>query len=441
MLMKKISLKNILAISILCFLPTISKAENIVRDSETEAAIYEAVLPILKAADLKDLKIILIDNPEVNAFTLGAEEIFVNTGLIVRFPDPDVFKGVIAHELGHLLGHHVSRRFSDLENTRKKALLGLALGVAGTIATQDPEVFTLGAVGSRELAEKSFLKYSRAYESSADQAAYKLLEKSGNSAIGMKFLFEHFIKESRGAYIDKYSLTHPVSSERLNTTIEYLNNSKYKSSTTSELLKHKFERVSYKLAAFTSPNPALFLQGLASIKDTNIRKYAEAICLMRLSKFQEAIASVDYLLSKFPDDTYFNELKGEILLAYGKKESLEFFEKALSLAPRDNLMRMNVAIAALNVYRYDRKENLQKYLQYIHSVRIEEPEILGPYYYLAEYYGILGEDYLSKLYLAIYYDKLDMKEAKKFAKWAIKGLKPDSAQYYWAKDIIDRDAN
>lgn len=437
--MRKINLKNILAISLFILVSCNAKAESVIRDSEIEAVIKEAVDPISRAADRRGLKVILLQNNEINAFTTGANEIFVNSGLIANFPDPDVFKGVMAHEMGHILGHHVARRSGDIANLQKKALAGVALGVVGAIASGNPEVLAAGAIGSSDMASKSFFKYSRTYESSADQAAYKLLEDSGNSAIGMKKLFEYFLAESRGKNMDPYLLTHPVSSERLYSTNSFIEGSKYKNSTSSASLKHKFERVSYKLLAFTHSQPELILSKLSLIDDPDIKLYVKAICNMRLSKYEESIAAIDALLVKSPTDPYYNELKGEILFSFGKKEAISYFEKASSLVPNDALMKFNTAIVALNVYRYDNKAKLAAYIPHIKSMKIAEPDTLLPHYYLAQYYELLDKDHLSKLYLAIFYDRQDIKDAKRFAKAALPGLKQESPEYYWAMDIIDRE--
>lgn len=437
--MKRISLKNILAISLLFLFSFKASAEYVIRDSEIESVIKEAIDPITRAASLRNTKIILLQNNEINAFTAGSNEIFVNSGLIANFPDPDVFKGVMAHEMGHIIGHHVARSSADIDNIRKKALAGIAIGILGSVASGNPEVFAAGAMTSSDAAAKTFLKYSRTYESSADQAAYRILEQSRNSAIGMKKLFTYFLNESKGRNLDPYLLTHPVTSERLHITEEFISNSKYKNSTSSESLKKKFERISYKLLAFTHSSPEILLSKLNLIENSDIKLYVKAICNMRLAKFNEAISSIDTLIEKYPNDPYYIELKGEILFSFGKKDAITYFDKASSIVPDDKLMKFNTSIVALNTFRYDKKEKLNHYIEGIKAMRIAEPDAILPYYYLAQYYGILGQDHLSKLYLAIFYDKQGSKDAKRFAKAAISGLEKESPEYYWALDIIDKE--
>jgi predicted Zn-dependent protease len=98
----------------------------------------------------------------------------------------------------------------------------VALGIASAVASANPEAIAAGAIGGMDMAEKTLLKYSRTYESSADQAAFKLLEKSGNSAVGLQKLLQYFMVENRAYDIDKYLLTHPISNERLSTVNQFL---------------------------------------------------------------------------------------------------------------------------------------------------------------------------------------------------------------------------
>ena len=72
----------------ICF-AQIAKA-NIIRDSEIQETIDLIIAPLKKSAKLPYLKIHIVDNPTPNAFTAGGNDIFVNSGLIIDFPDPDI---------------------------------------------------------------------------------------------------------------------------------------------------------------------------------------------------------------------------------------------------------------------------------------------------------------------------------------------------------------
>jgi predicted Zn-dependent protease len=437
--MKKINLKNILAISIFLALPFNIYAESLIRDSEIESVIEEVIAPLKKVSGISDLKIYLIDNSQVNAFTTGGAEIFVNTGLLSNFPDPDVFRGVMAHEMGHIKGHHVARQMSSISDQGKLSLATIAVGIAGAALTGKGEFLGLGAIVGQDMFEKNVLKYSRTHESSADQAAYKMLEKSGNSTVGMKHLFKYFLSMQGESSLNPYLLTHPVSSARLAATEEFISKSKYKNSTNSSALNKRFERMSYKLLAFTVKDPEFLLSKIDDIEDSDIRSYVKSICNMRKGRHAESINSIDILLSKYPNDPYFNELKGQVLYDYGQRESLNYFEKALKLKPGDALLKMNVVIAAISVYRYgDQRDKLRQYIPYLSDIKQNEPDSIVPYYYLGQYYQLLGDEALGQINLARFYHKQgDGKRAKRFAKSALKRLAVDSTEYYWAQDIID----
>jgi ABC-type Fe3+ transport system permease subunit len=69
----------------------------------------------------------------VNAFVYGGRNIFINTGLITLFNDPDVLKGVIAHELGHITGGHIARREEQIKRLFPQFVFTNLLGVAAML--------------------------------------------------------------------------------------------------------------------------------------------------------------------------------------------------------------------------------------------------------------------------------------------------------------------
>ncbi|MBS1689766.1 MAG: M48 family metalloprotease, partial [Bacteroidetes bacterium] len=354
-----------------------------------ENIVVEAINPIVRVSGVRGkVNLFFIQNPQVNAFTPGGNDIFIYTGLIAKFHDVDVIKGVLAHELGHVVGHHVARMEMDIANQQKAALGGIAIGLATAIASGNPGALIAGAAGGSDVATTNILKYSRAFESSADQAAFQSLEKSGNSAIGMKEMFDTFIADERAARPDPYAQTHPLGSERIQALSDFMSRSKYKHSTSSPSLEARYKRMSYKIFAFTE-SPEYVLKEVARVKNTEIASYMKAVAYMRQGQQKEALANIDPLLAHHSEDPYYNELKGQILFEFGKPESLTYFTKASSLLPNDTLLKMNVVVAALNVHR-NNPSALEKYIPYIKFVQNKEQESPAPYYYLSLYYEALG---------------------------------------------------
>jgi predicted Zn-dependent protease len=415
-----------------------TSAETMVRDSEMENIIIEAINPIVKVSGATGkINLFFIQSQEINAFTPGANDIFLYTGLISKFHDVNMIKGVVAHELGHIVAHHNSRMTSNIETQQKAALGGVAIGLAAALASGNPGVLLAGAIGGSDYAATNILKYSRAFESSADQAAFQSLEKSGNSTIGMKKMFDFFIKEQRGGHPDPYSLTHPLSTERMNALNNFMSHAKYQHSTSSKSLDARYERMSYKILAFTE-TPEDALREAKNVKNNAIALYMKAVAYMRMGNINQALASIDPLLKSAPEDPYYNELKGQILFEFGKPESLRYFLKASSLLPNDALMKMNVAVVALNVHQ-KHPDKLSAFIPYLKFVQNKDPKSPEPYYYLSLYYEAMNQEALRQVYLALYYDKQGDKRGVALAKSALRILMKDTPEWYWAQDIVERE--
>ena len=82
-----------------------------VRDAEIEHVIRRISLPIFRSAGLphENVSIYLLNKPRINAFVAGGANIFIHSGLIEAADTPEMFLGVIAHEVGHIDGAHLVR--------------------------------------------------------------------------------------------------------------------------------------------------------------------------------------------------------------------------------------------------------------------------------------------------------------------------------------------
>ena len=94
-------------------LPGLARAQDIplIRDTEVEDIVHRDGEAMWRAAGLdpKTVHIVIVGDPELNAFTAGGQTIFVNVGLIEQTKTPNQLIGVLAHETGHITGGHVAR--------------------------------------------------------------------------------------------------------------------------------------------------------------------------------------------------------------------------------------------------------------------------------------------------------------------------------------------
>ena len=71
--------------------------------------------------------------------------------------------------------------------------------------------------GAGTMGQRLILNYARAMESSADQAALKYLNATGQSAAGMLTLFQKLANQSIASaqFVDPYVMSHPMPFERI----------------------------------------------------------------------------------------------------------------------------------------------------------------------------------------------------------------------------------
>lgn len=420
---------------ILIFIINTAQA-GIIRDSEIEEAVNKIVDPLRKASKLNNLKIYIIDEQEPNAFTAGGNIIFVTSGLIIDYPDPDVLRGILAHEIGHIIGKHLVRRDEVLENYKKAAIGTAALGLATAMSGGAAEGLAV-TIGGFHMSERSVYAYSRELESSADQSAIKILEKSGHSAIGMLKFFEKMKIQNFDGSDNVYDLTHPLNSERISVIRQAVNRSKYPTSQNQDDIITKYARSSAKLAAFTlEPKQVSNYKIKSGIKE-ELKRYIEAISCFRLGNFDDALNNINFLIMKHPDDPFYHELKAQIYFEAGKSAALHEYELAEEKRPQDPLIRLGKAIVGITKYM-DNSQFMARYYKDLLFVLEKEPDNLLALYYCAIYYeknGQIGKGHLNTAIIALNTGRIA--DARKMASMAMKELPNRSPDWYKASDIVE----
>jgi len=154
----------------------------------------------------------LIDDPALNAFTIGGGYVYVTTGVLEQAGDANEFAGVLAHEIGHVEKRHIARRSEGQGVTTLATLASLAAVIAGA----DPGLL----VAAQGLNVSLQLKHSRAFEEEADREGIAIMTKSGYEPSGMTHFFQRILAENpnAGAGIPPYLFSHPAVKERIAAT-------------------------------------------------------------------------------------------------------------------------------------------------------------------------------------------------------------------------------
>ena len=111
-------------------------AQQILRDAETEAFMADMSGPLVSAAGMepRNVQVLVLNDPEINAFVAGGQYVWVHSGLIAAADNVNQLQGVVAHELGHIEGGHIIRSSEGMKAATGITLLSLVLGAAAIAA-------------------------------------------------------------------------------------------------------------------------------------------------------------------------------------------------------------------------------------------------------------------------------------------------------------------
>ncbi len=296
-------------------------AQSILRDAETEALFNDMAAPLIKAAGLdpKNVDIVLIGDPEINAFVAGGQVVYMHSGLIQAADNANEVQGVIAHELGHVAAGDVLRGSEGAKAATGITILSLILGAAAIAAGAGEAGAGIMAAG-QQAAMGQYLAFSRSQESGADQSARRYLETSGISGKGLVSFFQKLRgQEFRLAIAQDngYDRTHPLTGERIQVLRDSMSQHATWNKPTDPALEARFQRVKAKLYGFINePKETLYRY---PVTDNSVpARYARAYAWHKSAYADKAVAEADALLAKAPNDPYLLELKGQILLESGK---------------------------------------------------------------------------------------------------------------------------
>lgn len=293
---------------------------NVLRDTETEALFRDISRPLVKAAGLDPgaVKVVLLNDPEINAFVMQGQIVYLQSGLILASDNVGQVQGVIAHELGHVAGGHSIRLQQGASSAAGMTIVTAVLGALAIAAGAGDLGMGIMAAG-QQAALGNFLSFSRAQESSADQAAVGYLHAAGVSGRGMLDFFGKLQNQEYRLAIyakDSYDRTHPLSSERVQALEQAFKADPAWNSPPDPALEHRFQRVKAKLMGFSQARQATikYPESDQSVPGHYARAYAYHIG----GYPEKALSETEALLATAPDDPYFLELKGQILLETGK---------------------------------------------------------------------------------------------------------------------------
>ena len=425
-----------LVLSLALVQPAVAQDAGILRDTETEALFRDLSKPLIIAAGLDpaSTKVVLLGDPEINAFVDRGQVVYLQSGLILAADDVGEVQGVVAHELGHVAGGHSIRLQQGVKGATGLTIATLILGALAVAMGAGEAGMGIIAAGQQAALGK-FLAFSRTQEATADQAAASYLSKAGLSGKGMLDFFGKLQNQEYRLAIyakDSYDRTHPLSNERIEALQVAFKSDPAWARPVDPVLEARFERVKAKLFGFVNAKQAIIKYPESDLSIPG--HYARAFAYHVGGYSDKALYETQALLKIAPDDPYFLELKGQVLLESGKPveaiEPLRAARAASGDAPLISAMLGHALVATEDSKYFAEAKSVLKA-----AVNRDNQDPFA-WYQLGIIYEHEGDDARAQLATA---ERSNLEAKPKLAlasaELAMRGIPPSTPDWLRAQDI------
>ena len=369
-------------------------AQSVLRDAETEELLQEMMDPLAEAAGFPRgaVDVVLVNDPSINAFVQQGQRVYIHTGLINAADSANEVQGVLAHELGHITGGHAISIYGALNKATTISLLSTLAGVAAALAGAGDAAMAGMALG-QQAAMSNLLGFSRTQESSADAAGAQFLSKAGITGKGsiefFKKLQQQEFRYGRSQSDEAgFARTHPLSGDRISRLEKDYAVDPAWERPSDPRIEERFARMKAKLYGYLA-TPTQTLHSYPEYVNSAPAHYARAYAYHKDARISEAIEETDALLAMEPDNPYYLELKGQVLLESGKpKEALEPLRRAVEITGNEPLIASTFGHALIATEEPGHLEEAERVLRASVARDRENPVA---WYQLGMVYGAKGD--------------------------------------------------
>ena len=434
--MKRFPVLLALAVTLWSPIAQAQGAPSILRDAETEAMFADMSAGIIKASGLnpRDVQVVLVNDQSINAFVAGGQIVYIHSGLIQAADNANEVQGVIAHEVGHIADGHVITGEAAMKPAMKMTLLSMVLGLAAVAAGAGAAGMGIMGLG-QSAAMGNYLAFNRVQEATADASAVRYLSDSGTSGRGMITFFKKLQQQEyryRGE-IDPFMQSHPMSGERIGNLSADIQASKAYTNRTDAALEERFRRVKAKLGGYVLPYASTLL--LYPERDQSIvAHYARAYAYHKGGYPEKADAEAAALVTAEPNNPYFQEIVGQILLEAGKPKSALTPLRAATEGSRSNPLIATTFGHAL--IATEDKANLPEAIRVLRVATQRDDDNPWAWMQLGTAYEQSGDEPRAALATAERAQLMgDQRTAMQSARFAMAGIPANSADWIRAQDI------
>ena len=410
---------------------------SLIRDTEVERVVRVYLDPLLQASGLSPeaVRLFIVNDSSINAFVAEGQNMFIHTGLIMALDTPNELSGVLAHETGHLADGHLVRMKDGVRAATVPLILSMVLGVAA-MAVGAADAGSAILMGGQQIAQRTFLSFSRTQESAADQAGLRYLAATKQSGRGMLGVFRRFENQEilSDQRRDPFAQSHPVAGDRMSALQSLVEASPYRDVKDSPESQYAYDMLRAKLRGYIE-RPEVTMRRYPASDTSKPARYARAMAYFRQPDMQKALTEMENLLKDEPENPYFLEMYGQINVEMGRVEQgIKPYSDAVKILPDAPLLRVALGAAMLGTENPRYTEPAIKELQA--SIDLERDNAFA-WYELAQAYARLGQTARAELATAERYFALyAFPQAIQFAGRAQRQLPPGSTDWQRASDII-----
>ena len=282
------------------------------------------------------LELFAIRDDSINAFSLPGGYIGVNTGLILLTQNESELASVLAHEIGHVIQHHIARMLATQKWSLATSLAGIAVAILA--ARSNAQVAQGALVGAQAAAAQTQLNFTREHELEADRIGFQILSNAGFDVRAMPAFFERLQKSTRfvEGNAPSYLRTHPLTYERIADMENRAQRLPYRQVPVSQ--EFQFLRARLR-AQEDAPKDAITyfetsLQEKKYLSEAS-QQFGLAIALLRAKNYDRAEQEFAQLKKIAQPSPLVELVAGQIKLAQGKiAEATAIYQAALKSYPQ-----------------------------------------------------------------------------------------------------------
>lgn len=361
-----------------------------INDPLLQDYLEELTYKLATYSELKDrqLNIVIVDNPTLNAFAVPGGVIGVHTGLIMEADTEGQLASVLAHELAHLSQRHFARRVEAQKNSALPNMAGLLAGLV-LAATTGSDAGIAAITASQAASLQNQLRFSRQNEQEADRIGMQTMVRAGldpNAAANM-FVEMNKLQRFAGQRPPEFLLTHPITESRISDArnrARQFPRKIYTASTDYQLMR---TRVSLDFYSNSKEAVKAFEDKISSGEGyAEANQYGLVLALTKDGNFSKAYEQLTPLIKKRPNQLAYQIAKADLDINTGKLDlAINELKQLLSIAPSNHPLTMTLTDAYLKANQPHLAAQLLKEHSLTHD---DDPNV---WYLLAEAHGLAGD--------------------------------------------------